>query len=172
MSSDPKLVIENSCQISMSQSTLYGTCTSVREHTVQERSMPTCALNGRDCKMNSTLLLQVDFQPNSKAMIALGNDPTLEVVHQTLEEVSTNNKSFGMVDHDSKSYFMFASDLPGIVDMHYPSQKTGSTSRNTMRNMNSYEFLSLGRIEGEVVESVEMNTKNKSGASPSLEGAN
>jgi hypothetical protein len=156
----------------MSQSTLYGTCTSVREHTVQERSMPTCALNGRDCKMNSTLLLQVDFQPNSKAMIALGNDPTLEVVHQTLEEVSTNNKSFGMVDHDSKSYFMFASDLPGIVDMHYPSQKTGSTSRNTMRNMNSYEFLSLGTIEGEVVESVEMNTKNKSGTLPSLEGAN
>jgi hypothetical protein len=59
-----------------------------------------------------------------------------------------------------------------MVDMHYPSQMTGSTSRNTMRNMNSYEFLSLGRIEGEVVEGVEMNTKNKSGASPSLEGAN
>ena len=24
-----------------------------------------------------------------------------------------------MVDHDSKSYFMFVSDLPGMVDMHY-----------------------------------------------------
>ena len=171
MSSDPKLVIDNSIQISTSQSTLYGTCTSVGKHNVQGRSMPTCALNGRDCKMNSTLL-QVDFQPNSKAMIALEKDPTPEVVDQALEEVSTNNKKFGMVDHDSKSYFMFASDLPGMVDMHYPSQKTGSTSNNTMHNMNPYEFLSLRTIEGDVVESVEMNTKNKSGASPSLEGAN
>jgi hypothetical protein len=171
MSSDPKLVIDNSIQISTSQSTLYGTCTSVGEHIVLGRSMPTCAFNNHDIKMNSTLL-HVDFQPNSKAMTALDKDPTPEVVHQALEEESTNNKSFGMVDHDSKSYFMFASDLPGIVDIHYPSQRTGSTSRNTMRNMNSYEFLSLGRIEGEVVEGVEMNTKNKSGASPSLEGAN
>ena len=38
--------------------------------------------------------------------------------------------------------------------------------------MYSYEFLRLGAVEGEVVESVEMNSKVKSGALPSLEGAN
>ena len=35
-----------------------------------------------------------------------------------------------------------------------------------MCNMNSYESLSLGTVEGEVVKSVEVNTKIKSGASP------
>ena len=171
MSSDPKVVVDNSFQISTSQSMLYDTRTSVEEPTMQGRSMPTCALDDQDCKMNSTLL-QVDFQSNSKAMIALEIDPTLQVANQAPEEISTYNKSFGMVDHKSKSYFMFASDLPGMVDMHYPSQRTGSTSRIPMRNMYSYEFLRLGAVEGEVVESVEMNSKVKSGASPSPEGAN
>jgi hypothetical protein len=97
MSSDPKLVIDNSIHISTAQSTLYGTCTSVGEHTVLVRSMPTCAFNNHDCKMNSTLL-HVDFQPNSKAMTALDKDPTPQVIDLALEEVSTNNKSFGMVD--------------------------------------------------------------------------
>jgi hypothetical protein len=92
MSSDLKLVIDNSIHISTAQSTLYGTCTSVGEHTVLVRSMPTCAF-----KMNSTLL-HVDFQPNSKAMTALDKDPTPQVIDLALEEVSTNNKSFGMVD--------------------------------------------------------------------------
>ena len=163
MSSDPKSLKDNSFLISMSQSKFHGIGTSVGEPIVQGRSTSTCALDNQDCKMNSTLL-QVDFQPNSKALDALEKDPTLGVVDQAPEEVSTNNKSFEMVDHDSKSYFMFASDLPGMVNMHYPSQRKGSSSRITMCNMYSYEDLSLGTIEGEVVESVEMNTEIKSGA--------
>ena len=72
-----------------------------------------------------------------------------------------------MADQDSKSYFMFVSDLPRMVDMHYPSQRTSSSSRSTMCNMYSYESLSLGTIEGEVAESVEVNTNIKNGALPS-----
>ena len=48
------------------------------------------------------------------------------------------------------------------------SQRTSSSSRITMCNMNSYESLSLGTVEGEVVKSVEVNTKIKSGASGHL----
>jgi hypothetical protein len=98
MSSDQESAIDNSFVISTSQSMPLGTRTlSLREPIVQGKAMPTCALANQDCEMNHALM-QSDLQENSKAIISI------------------YNKNIGVVDNGSKSYFMFASDLPSMVN--------------------------------------------------------
>jgi hypothetical protein len=61
--------------------------------------------------------------------------PTLEVVDQELGEVNTNNKTLTMLENESKSYFMFASDLPSIIDTSDLLEKTCSSSKDRVYDM-------------------------------------
>ena len=119
VSSDHKDAIDNSYEISTSQSIPLGTHTvSLREPIVQPRATPTCALANQDCKINHDLF-QFDLQENSKAIITLEKYATLKVTDQACKEISIYNKSTRVVDNGSKSYFMFASDLPSMVNRCY-----------------------------------------------------
>jgi hypothetical protein len=116
MSSDQESAINNSFVISTSQSMPLGTHTlSLREPIVQARAMPTCAFANQDCEMNHALM-QSDLQENSKAIITLEKYATLKVIDPTCKKISIYNKNIGVVDNGSKSYFMFASDLPSMVN--------------------------------------------------------
>jgi hypothetical protein len=101
-----------------------GTHTCLGEPSEQARIMPTCALVNKGCKM-IPLVTQVDIEPNSIDVITSEKYPPLEVVEQAPQEVNTYN-NFGVVENESKSYFMFASDLPSMDDTCSPLQKTGS----------------------------------------------
>ena len=116
MLGDQESAIDNSFVISTSQSMPLGTHTlSLREPIVQARAMPTCALSNQDCEMNHALM-QFDLQENSKAITTLENYATLKVIDPTCKQISIYNKNIGVVDNGSISYFMFASDLPSMVN--------------------------------------------------------
>jgi len=116
MSSDQESAINNSFVISTSQSMPLGTHTlSLREPIVQARAMPTCSLANQDCEMNHALM-QSDLQENSKAIITLEKYATLKVIDPAYKKISIYDKNIGVVDNGSKSYFMFASDLPSMVN--------------------------------------------------------
>ena len=73
--------IDNSFEVSTSQSMPLDTHSSLRKPSVEARIMPTCALVNEDCKM-IPLITQVDIQPNFKGIISLKKYPPLEVVDQ------------------------------------------------------------------------------------------
>ena len=135
MTSDQKSTIGSSLEISTSQSMSLDTHTSLREANVQARTMPTCALVNQDCKMHPPIM-QVEFQPNSTNIMTLEKYPTLEGDDQELEEVNPNNKSFRVLENESKAYFMFASDLPSMRDTNYLLERTGSSSKHRVYDMN------------------------------------
>ena len=167
MASDQKSTIRSSFEVSTSQSMLLGTHTSLGEANVQARAMPTRAFVNQDCKMNP-FVTQVDFQPNSKLIMTLEKYPTLEV-HQELEEVNTNDKAFRVLENERKSYFMFASDLPGMIGTSDLLERTSSSSKHGEYDMHSHELFTSGTVEVEDVESVETNT-NSIRSRPSVEG--
>ena len=125
MPSDTRIAIDKSFEVSTSQSMPLGSDTCLGEPSEQARIMPTCALVNQDCKI-TPLVTQVDIESNSKDIITLKKYPPLEVVDDASQEANTYNKSFGVVDNGYKSYFMFASDLPSMVDTCSPLQKTSS----------------------------------------------
>ena len=141
--SDKKSTIGSSFETSTSHSMPLGTHSSFGEDNVSASVMPTCALVNQDCKM-TPLVTQVDFQPNSTNIMNLEKYPTLEVDDQELEEVNTNNKTFRVLENESKSYFMFASDLPSMTDTSYHLEKTGSSSKHRESDMHSHELFTLG----------------------------
>ena len=119
LSSDQKNAIDNSFEVSKSQSMPLGTHTiSLGEPIVQARAMPTCALANQDREINHALM-QFDLQENSKAIITLEKYAALKVVDQACRKISIYNKNIGVDDIGSKSYFMFASDLPSMVNTSY-----------------------------------------------------
>jgi hypothetical protein len=132
MANDQK--IGSSFEVSISQSMPLGSHTSFGEARIQARAMPTCVLVNQDCKMNPPVT-QVDIQPNSTNIMTLEKYPTLEVVDQELGEVNTNNKTLTMLENESKSYFMFASDLPSIIDTSDLLEKTCSSSKDRVYDM-------------------------------------
>jgi hypothetical protein len=168
MASDLKSTIGSSFEISTSQSMPLGTRTSFGEASIQARAMATCVFVNQDCKMNHHVT-QVDIQPNSTNIMTLEKYPTLEVVDQELGEVNTNNKTLTMLENESKSYFMFASDLPSMVDTSDVLERTASSSKHGVYDMHSHELFIFGTVEVEDVESVEMNT-NLVTSWPSIEG--
>ena len=134
MASDQNCTIGSSFEISTSQSMPLGSHTSLGEASIQARAMPTCVFVNQDCKMNPPVT-QVDIQPNSTNIMTLEKNPTLEVVDQELGEVNTNNKTLTMLENESKSYFMFASDLPSIIDTSDLLEKTCSSSKDRVYDM-------------------------------------
>ena len=155
--SDQTSTIGSSFEISTSHSMPLGTHTSLGEANVLPRPMPTCALVNQDCKMHVPIK-QVDFQPNSTNIMTLENYPTLGGDDQELQEVNPNNETFRVLENESKSYFMFASDLPKMIDTNNPLERTGSSSKHRVYDMHSHDLYTLGTIEVEDVESVGMNT--------------
>jgi hypothetical protein len=143
MASDQKSTIGSSFEVSTSQSMPLGTRTSFGEASIQARAMPTCVFVNQDCKMNPPVT-QVDIQPNSTNIMTLEKYPTLEVVDQELGEVNTNNKTLTMLENESKSYFMFASDLPGMIDTSDVLERTGSSSKHGVYDMHSHELFISG----------------------------
>jgi hypothetical protein len=143
MASDQKSTIGSSFEVSTSQSMPLGSHTSLGEATVQTRAMPTCALVNQDCKMNLPIT-HVDFEPNSTNIMTLEKYPTLEVVDQELGEVNTNNKTLTTLENESKSYFMFASDLPSMIDTSHVLERTGSSSKHGVYDMHSHELFIFG----------------------------
>jgi hypothetical protein len=143
MASDQNCTIGSSFEVSTSQSMALGSHTSLGEGNVQARAMPTCALIDQDCKMNPPVT-QVDIQPNSTNIMTLEKYSTLEVVDQELGEVNTNNKTLTMLENESKSYFMFASDLPGMIDTSDVLERTGSSSKHGVYDMHSHELFISG----------------------------
>jgi hypothetical protein len=127
--SDKKSTIRSSFEVSTSQSMPLGSHAFLGEANVQARAMPTCALVNQYCKMNFPKT-QVDFQQNSTNIMTLEKYPTLEVVDQELGEVNTKNKTFKALENESKSYFMFASDLPSMIDNSDVLERTGSYSKH------------------------------------------
>jgi len=168
MASDQKSTIGSSFEVSTSQSMPLGSHTSLGEAIVQTRAMPTCALVNQDCKMNLPIT-HVDFEPNSTNIMTLEKYPTLEVVDQELGEVNTNNKTSRALENESKSYFMFASDFPSMIDTSHVLERTGSSSKHGVYDMHSHELFIFGTVKVEDVESVEMNT-NLVTSWPSIEG--
>ena len=161
--SDQKSAIGSSFENSISHSMPLGMQATLEEANVLASVMPTCALVSQDCKMNP-LVTQVDFQPNSTDIMTLEKYPTLEVVDQELEEVNTNTKTFRVLENQSKSYYMFASDLPSMKDT-----RRGSSSKQRVYDVHPHELFTLGTIEVEHVDSVIMNT-NFISSLPSIEG--
>ena len=155
--SDKKSTIGSSFEILTSHSMPLGTHTSLGEANVLASIMPTCASVNQDCKMKSHVS-QVDFHPNSTDIMTMEKYPILEVVDQELEEVNTNNKTFKVLENESKSYFMFASDLPSMVDTSYHLEKMGSSSKHRVSDVPSHELFTLSTIEVKDVGCVEMNT--------------
>lgn len=51
---------------------------------------------------------------------------------QVAQDEITYNKKFGAVENENKSYFMFASDLPSMVDAFSPLKKACSSSKNKL----------------------------------------
>jgi hypothetical protein len=82
---------------------------------------------------------QVDFQPNSTNIMTLEKYPTLEVVDQELGEVNINNKTLTMLENESKSYFMFAGDLPSMIDTSDVLERTGASSKHGVYDMHGYD---------------------------------
>jgi hypothetical protein len=148
MASDQNCTIGSSFEISTSQSMPLGSHTSLGEASVQARAMPTCALVNHDCKMNPHVT-QVDIQPNSTNIMTLEKYSTLKVLDQELGEVNTNNKTLTVLENDNKSYFMFASDLPSMIDTSDVLERTGSSSKHGVYDMHSHElfFFEYGRNE-------------------------
>lgn len=70
--SDQKNLIDNSFEISTSQSMHLGICTFEGQATMHAMAMPRCALVHQDCRMHP-LLEQVDFQPNLRDVITMEN---------------------------------------------------------------------------------------------------
>jgi hypothetical protein len=128
MPSDTRIAIDKSFEVSTSQSMPLGSHTCLGEPSEQARIMPTCALVNQDYKM-IPLVMQVDIEPNSKDIITSEKYPPLEVVEQAPQKVNTYI-DFGLIENESKSYFMFASDLPSMDDTCSPLQKTGSCSKD------------------------------------------
>ena len=121
MPSDTRIAIDKSFEVSTSQFMPLGThILSLGEPSEQARTMPTCALVNQDCKL-TRLVTQVDIEPNSKDIITSEKYPPLEVVEQAPQEVNTYI-NFGVVENESKSYFMFASDSPSMIDTCSPLQ--------------------------------------------------
>jgi hypothetical protein len=168
MASDQKSIIGSSFEVSTSQSMPLGSHISLGEASVQTRAMPTCALVNQACKMNLPIM-HVDFEPNSTNIMTLEKYPTLEVVDQELGEVNTNNKTSRALENESKSYFMFASDFPSMIDTSHVLERTGSSSKHGVYDMHSHELFIFGTVKVEDVESVEMNT-NLVTSWPSIEG--
>jgi len=129
MASDQNSTIGSSFEVSTSQSMPLGSHTSLGEASVQARAMPTCALVNQDCKMNP-LVTQVDIQPSSTNIMTLEKYPTLEVPDQELGEVNTKNKTLTVLENESKSYFMFASDLPSMIDTSDGLERTCASSKH------------------------------------------
>jgi hypothetical protein len=113
------------------------------EANVSARAMPTCALVNQDCKMNP-LVMQVDFQPDSTNVMTSEKYPTLEVVDQELGEVNINNKTLTVLENESKSYFMFASDFPSMIDTRNVLERTGPSSKHGVYDMHSHELFIFG----------------------------
>jgi hypothetical protein len=134
MASDLNSTIGNSFEVSTSQSMPLGSHTSLGEASVQAKAMPTCALVNQDCKMNPPVM-QVDFQPNSTNIMTLEKYPTLENLDQELGEVNINNKTLTVLENESKSYFMFASDLPSTIDTSDLLERTCSSSKDRVYDM-------------------------------------
>ena len=143
--SDQTSTIGSSFEISTSHSMPLGTHTSLGEANVLPRPMPTCALVNQDCKMHVPIM-QVDFQPNSTNILTLENYPTLGGDDQELQEVNPNNETFRVLESESKSYFMFASDLPNMIDTNNPLDRTGSSSKHSVYDMHSHELFTLGTV--------------------------
>ena len=122
--SDQRIAIDKSFEVSTSQSMPLGIHTCMGQPSEQARAMPTCASVNQGCMM-IPFVTQPEIQPNSKDIINSEKYPPLEVVEQAPQEVNTYN-NFGVVENESKSYFMFASDLPSMDDTCSPLQKTGS----------------------------------------------
>ena len=86
-----------------------------------------------------------------------------------MDDINTNNKTFRVLENESKTHFMFASDLPSKVDTSYHLERTCASSKHMECDMHSHELLTSGTIEVDDVESVGMNT-NFIRSLPSIEG--
>ena len=168
MTRDQNPTIGSSVEIPTSQSMCLDTDTSLGEANVQAKATPTCALVNQDCKMHPPIM-HVDFQPHSTNIMTLEKYPTLEGDDQEHEEVNPNNRTFRVLENESKLYFMFASDLPSMIDTHNLLERTDSSSKHRVDDMHFHELCTLGTEEVEDVESVEMNT-NFIRSLPSIEG--